>query len=44
MRTKIIASLSDELLRAGFVSGGFCAPLYNQNRPKNLAAFPERKF
>jgi hypothetical protein len=44
MRTKIIGSLSDELLRAGFVSGDFCATLYNSSRPKNISAFPERKL
>jgi hypothetical protein len=44
MRTKIIASLSDELLRTGFVSGDFCARLYNDSRPRALSQFPPRQF
>jgi hypothetical protein len=39
VRTKILAALSDELLRTGFVSGDFCARLYNDSRP-----FPPRQF
>ncbi|SRR6266550_1851240 len=44
MRNRIIASLSDELLRAGCVSGDFCARTYNSLRPKSVAAFQERRF
>jgi hypothetical protein len=44
MRTRILASLSDELLRVGFVSGDFCARLYNDSRPRALSQFPPRQF
>jgi hypothetical protein len=44
MRTKILAALSDELLRTGFVSGDFCARLYNESRPRALSQFPPRQF
>jgi len=44
MRTKILASLSQELLRAGFVNGDFCARLYNDSRPRALSQFPPRQF
>ena len=44
MRTRILASLSDELLRTGFVSGNFCARLYNDSRPRALSQFPPRQF
>jgi hypothetical protein len=44
MRTKILASLSEELLRAGFVNGDFATRLYNDSRPKALSQFPPRQF
>jgi hypothetical protein len=44
MRTRIVATLGDELLRVGFVSGDFCARTYNALRPRAVSAFPERKF
>lgn len=44
MRTRIIAGLSQELLRAGCVGGDFSARLYNELRPRAVGAFPERKF
>jgi hypothetical protein len=44
VRTTILAALSDELLRTGFVSGDFCARLYNDNRPRALSQFPPRQF
>jgi hypothetical protein len=44
MRTKILASLSDELLRAGFVNGDFCARLYNDSRPRAVSRFSPRQF
>lgn len=44
MHTRIIAGLSDELLRSRFVSGDFCTRLYNTLRPKAVSAYPERKF
>jgi hypothetical protein len=44
MRTKILASLSQELLRVGFVNGDFAMRLYNDRRPKALSQFPPRQF
>jgi hypothetical protein len=44
MRTRILAGLSEELLRAGFVNGDFAAKLYNDIRPRALSAFPPRQF
>jgi hypothetical protein len=44
MRQQIMASISNELLRAGVVSSDWCARTYNFCRPKSLAAFPERRF
>jgi len=44
MRARLVQSLSDELLRAGCVSGDFCAKLFNSMRPRALSQFPERKF
>jgi hypothetical protein len=44
MHTRILASLSDELLRVGFVSGDFCARLYNDSRPRALSQFRPRQF
>jgi len=44
MHTKIIASLSEELLRVGFVSGDFAARLYNDSRPRALSQFPPRQL
>jgi len=44
MRNRIIAALSDELLKSGCVSGDFCTKLYNQTRPRAVSQFPERKF
>jgi hypothetical protein len=44
MRTRILAALGDELLRAGAVSGDFAAKLYNASRPRAVSAYPERKF
>lgn len=44
MRTKILASLSDELLRTGFVNGDFATRLYNDCRPRALSQFPPRQF
>ena len=44
MRTRILGSLSGELLRAGFVNGDFATRLYNENRPRSLSQFPPRQF
>jgi hypothetical protein len=44
MRTRIIAALSDELLKAGNVSGDAAARIYNTLRPRAVSRFPERKF
>ena len=44
MRERIIASLSDELLRVGCVSGDFCARTYNALRPRAVSQYPERRF
>jgi hypothetical protein len=43
-KTQIIASISQELLRAGFAAGDFLARTYNALRPRAVSAFPERKF
>ena len=43
MRARIIAALSDEILRVGHVSGDFAAKLYNDFRPRAVSGFPERK-
>lgn len=44
MRARIVAGLSDEILRIGFVSGDFATKLYNNLRPRCVSAYPERKF
>jgi hypothetical protein len=44
MRTKILAALSDELLRTGFVNGGFAAKLYNDLRPRALTSSRHGSF
>jgi hypothetical protein len=44
MRVRLVQSLSDELLRAGCVSGDFCARTYNALRPRAVSQYPERRF
>ena len=45
MHNRIIVALGEEVRRTGgSVSAEFCTRLYNQSRPKEISAFPERKF
>jgi len=44
MSAQITAALTEELTRAGSVSGEFTAKLYNKLRPRGLRRYPERKF
>jgi hypothetical protein len=44
MRARIVAGLSDELLKVGCVSGDFAAKLYNDLRPRAVGKYPPRNF
>jgi hypothetical protein len=44
MHTRIIAALSDEIIKVGYVSGDVAAKFYNDYRPRALSAFRPRLF
>jgi hypothetical protein len=44
MRARIVAGLSDELLRTGVVRGDFAAKLYNELRPRAVGKYPPRNL